>query len=218
MTNHQKSRNYLGWAALLGVAALGCDFSVTNPGPVEDRFLNELTARRAIVTGAPPAPAPHTPANHSARPYSAAGITFEITPAGSTGSFGINTQVQDGRLEEDIQSYSWNQASRARWVAEDAIRRLTTILSPEDSLFATANLWAGYANRLMGENFCNAVIDGGPEEARTVYLTRAEGYFNEANRIATAAGKTNVALAALAGRASVRADLATFNANNAATW
>ena len=214
----RQSRNSLRWAALLGVAFLGCDFSVTNPGPVEDRFLNELTARRAIVTGAQRALANSIQANQGDVLYYVAAITFEINPAGSTGSFGINTQVQDGRLEEDIQSYSWNQASRARWVAEDAIRRLTTILSPEDSLFATANLWAGYANRLMGENFCNAVIDGGPEEARTVYLTRAEGYFNEANRIATAAGKTNVALAALAGRASVRADLATFNANNAATW
>src|SRR3990172_6671117 len=203
----RQSRNSLRWAALLGVAFLGCDFTVTNPGPVEDRFLNELTARRAIVTGAQRALANSIQANQGDVLYYVAAITFEINPAGSTGSFGINTQVQDGRLEEDIQSYSWNQASRARWVAEDAIRRLTTILSPEDSLFATANLWAGYANRLMGENFCNAVIDGGPEEARTVYLTRAEGYFNEANRIATAAGKTNVALAALPVRASLRADL-----------
>jgi len=217
MTNHQ-SRNYLGWAALLGVAALGCDFSVTNPGPVEDRFLDELTARRAIVTGAQRALANSIQANQGDILYYVAAITFELNPAGSTGSFGISTQVQDGRLLEDIQSYTWNDASEARWVAEDAVRRLTKIASPEDSLLAVANLWAGYANRLMGENFCNAVIDGGPEEARTVYFTRAEGYFTEANRVAGLAGKANVASAALAGRASARAYLATYNSNNTATW
>src|SRR3989304_639421 len=187
----RQSRNSLRWAALLGVAFLGCDFTVTNPGPVADNFLDALTARRAIVTGAP--------RHGAAKP-------FKTPPAGSTGSFGLPTNVQDGRLQEDTESGSWDAASQARWVAEDALRRLARISSPEDSLFAVANLWAGYANRLLGENFCNAVIDGGPEEPRTVFFTRAEGYFTEANRIAAAAGKTSVASAALAGRASVRAD------------
>ena len=214
----RQSRNDLRWAALLGVAVLGCDFTVTNPGPVADNFLDALTARRAIVTGAQRALANAIQANQGDVLYYAAAITFEINPAGSTGSFGLPTNVQDGRLQEDTESGSWDAASQARWVAEDALRRLARISSPEDSLFAVANLWAGYANRLLGENFCNAVIDGGPEEPRTVFFTRAEGYFTEANRIAAAAGKTNVASAALAGRASVRADLATYNTNNAATW
>src|SRR3970040_981777 len=170
----RQSRSYLRWAALLGVAVLACDFSVTNPGPVEDRFLDALTARRAIVTGAQRTLANAIQANQGDVLYYNAAITFEINPAGSTGSFGINTQVQDGRLLGDIQSYSWEDASLARWVAEDAIRRFTSISSPEDSLFATVHLWAGYANRLLGENFCNAVIDGGPEEPRIVFLHRAE--------------------------------------------
>lgn len=216
MTTHQ-SQNHLPWAALLAVVALGCDFSVTNPGPVEDQFLNDPSARRAIVTGAQRALAIAIQPNQGDVLYYAAAITFEINPAGSTGSFGLPTHVQDGRLQEDTESNSWSQSTRARWVAEDAIRRFTEAGVPEDSLFAAAYLWAGYANRLLGENFCNAVIDGGPEEPRTVFFTRAEGHFTEANRIAAAAGKTNVALAALAGRASVRADLATFT-NNTAAW
>src|SRR3989304_658421 len=108
----RQSRNDLRWAALLGVAVLGCDFTVTNPGPVADNFLDALTARRAIVTGAQRALANAIQANQGDVLYYAAAITFEINPAASTGAFGINTQVQDGRLEEDIQSYSWNQASR----------------------------------------------------------------------------------------------------------
>lgn len=214
MIRHQ-SRKYL---ALVAIAVLGCDFSVTNPGPVEDQFLDAPTARRAIVTGAQRALAIAVQPNQGDVFYYAAAIAFEINPAGSTGSFGLPTEVQDGRLEEENQSGAWSAASSARWVAEDAVRRFTEAGAPEDSLFAMAYLWAGYANRMMGENFCNAVIDGGPEEPRTVFFTRAEGYFTEANRIAAAAGKDTVALAALAGRASVRADLATFNNNDAATW
>lgn len=204
------------WPALLAVAALGCDFSVTNPGLTEDKALNDASARRAIVTGAQRALANAIQANQGSILYWGAAITYEINPAGSTGSYGIPTEVQDGRLREE--ENNWSDASQARWVAEDAVRRFTETGAPEDSLFAVAHLWAGYANRLLGENFCAAAIDGGPEEDRTVFFTRAEGHFTEANRIAAAAGKTAVAQAALAGRASVLADLATFDGNQPATW
>lgn len=42
---------------------------------------------------------------------------------------------------------------------------------------AQALIWAGYANRHMGENFCEGMIDGSAPQASTVYFERAEAYF-----------------------------------------
>jgi len=68
-------------------------------------------------------------------------------------------------------------------------------------------LWAGYANRLLGENMCVAVIDGGAAQSYKVHLERAEQYFGTALSIAQATNQTTIARAAQAGRASVRAYL-----------
>ena len=63
-------------------------------------------------------------------------------------------------------------------------------------LAAEIVLWAAYANRLIGENFCCTVIDGGTPEAGSVSLARAEGQFTEAFDLANAAGATDFAIAA----------------------
>jgi hypothetical protein len=71
-----------------------------------------------------------------------------------------------------------------------------------------AALWAGYANRLLGENWCEAVIDGGSAEPGSVWLERAEEWFSTAIDLAgTTASLQTSAMAARAGRASVRAAL-----------
>ena len=57
---------------------------------------------------------------------------------------------------------------------------------------------------MLGENFCDGVINGGPLEPYTVYLERAEANFTEAIAVATAANNANLVSAATAGRASVR--------------
>ena len=71
---------------------------------------------------------------------------------------------------------------------------------------AQALIWAGFANRLLGENFCDGVINGGPLQPYTVYLERAEANFTEAITVAGAANNANLVSAATAGRASVRLD------------
>ena len=43
-----------------------------------------------------------------------------------------------------------------------------------------AYVYAGYANRVLGENMCAGTIDGGPELPSAVYLTRAESLFTKA--------------------------------------
>jgi hypothetical protein len=74
-----------------------------------------------------------------------------------------------------------------------------------DILAARAYLYAGFANRLLGEHVCDAVFDGGPAMDYKEHFKRAEAQFSEAIRLAQALGNTTIVNAAYGGRASVRA-------------
>lgn len=191
-------------AALL--LAAGCDFTVTNPGPIQSKYLTDPAAVPALVAGA--GRALSDAVNWIG--YTGAAVAREIFPAGSTGSFGITVQQQNGKLLPEEVDDHWNRAQVARWTAEHGVAQIwslqdTTIRHSKSA--AQMLLWAGYANRLLGENMCDAVIDGGPRQDYTVYLTRAEQHFTDALAVATALGDATLANAARAGRASVRADL-----------
>ncbi len=215
MKDHDKQRSRPRWGVYLLAAAtlVGCDTSVTNPGPVQDEFLDSLIAHTAVVRGSSADLA--NAVDQIA--YWGAAITYEINPAGSTGSFGIPTQVQDGRFDEDF-SDDWNRIASAVWTAENALVRFERVLpeitgAPTFSSYepaAEAALLAGYATRTMGENFCQVAFEAGPLEGFEAALTRSEGHFTQAIDIGTAAGNSAIATAARAGRASVRAYLATY--------
>jgi len=203
-----KTRRAAIGAALLTLAPLAaCSFDVTNPGPVQEQFLNDPAARTAIVNGA--GRDLSDALNWIA--YTGAAATREVFPAGSTGSFGITVQQQIGKFTDDESDPYWQRAQRARFEAENGADRLKTTLGADvfgkSKDAAQILLWAGYANRLLGENMCDAVIDGGPKEDYTTYFKRAEDELTQANTIATAAGDTKTATAAIAARASVRADI-----------
>ncbi|MDH5759084.1 MAG: RagB/SusD family nutrient uptake outer membrane protein [Gemmatimonadota bacterium] len=195
--------NTLSKLAVYGVTMLAlasCDTNVTNPGPVQDEFLDREEAYPAVVSGMGRALAQAT----NWIGYTSAAVAREIHPSGSTGSFGITVFWQNGVLDATDRDLNvhWNEAQRARWFAEDGIRRMEEG-GASTALLSEAYLWAGYANRLLGETYCEAVIDGGAPEASTVFLDRAEGWFTKAAQ----AGSGDVATAAMAGRASVLADL-----------
>jgi len=192
--------------------AAACDFEVTNPGPVQDSFLNDSVAFQAIVNGMGRdlSDGLNYLAFHGSMP------ARELHPTGGTGQFGISPKNADGILDVEEQGAPWNQTQRARWTAEDGIRRMTEIWgnrTANSNIVAQAYLWAGYSNRALGENMCEAVIDGGPAEARTVFLQRAEAHFTTAIEVAAAAGGaagTTIATAAKAGRAAVRVHLSNW--------
>lgn len=225
--------------SLLAVGALAlavaCDTSVTNPGLVPDDALNKPEAWPAIVIGARRALADaigSASATGGQLLYWGAAVSFEINPAGSTGSFGIPPDVQGGSLGDQTSSADWASSNQARFVAEEAVRRfkkaMPDTLFPKSFLVAQAYLYAGYANRMLGENFCQSVIpvenpDGslspGTLGPQTLYFQRAAVAFTNAQQVATTSAKTDTATislirAALAGRASVRADLATYGLAN----
>ncbi len=199
----------LKWALTLLLTisyTAGCSFDVTNPGPVEDAQLNDPAAQPALVSG-------------SGRLLSAAlgwvaytgGVAaLEVQGSGSITMFGVTLKQRDGDLapEQAETDEHWQRSQSARWVSEESVNRMREVFGADFSshkLAAQALLYVGYSNRLLGENMCAAVIDGGPLQPRTVYFERAKAAFTEAIDIAAAAGEQDMALAARAGRASVNA-------------
>lgn len=187
----------------------GCALDATNPGPIQADFLETRSALTAVVNGA----GRDLAEAMNWVSYTGAAVARELHPAGSTGSFGITPQQQSGKILPDDDNTHWNQSQRARWTAEDAVARAKRILGTAASNNATVAqglIWVGFANRLLGETFCDGVINGGPKQPYTVYFERAEAAFTEAIAVAGAAANANLVSAATAGRASVRLDRGNF--------
>lgn len=225
-------------AALLAA----CDTTVTNPGPIPDELLNDPLSYPSLVVGSRLALARaygSDAGDATDIAYWGAAVAFEINPAGSTGSFGIPPIVQTGVLTSTISSDNWEGANQARFTAEDVLRRFAEVgaLDPLKAAkpiqILEVTIYAGYANRLLGENFCGAVIpltnpDGtlepGDSTSHTDYFLRAEQHFTNAIELAPTitgsdAARAGVLLtAAYAGRASVRLDLASWGVGGTAMW
>ncbi len=234
MRTHFASLLRSGPAAVALLVAGACDTTLTNPGLTPDQDLDKPGSWPAIVIGARRAlsdaiGSSTTPVSQLL--YWGAAVTFEINPAGSTGSYGIPTDVQAGLPTDATMNGDWTQSNVARYTAEAAVARFRRVMPdtvfPKSPLVAQAYLYAGFANRLLGENFCQSVIPvvvpdsahyvlaPGSLGPHTLYFLRADTAFTNAIAAFTATGKTdtqtvNFIRAARAGRASVRADLASY--------
>lgn len=207
---HTRSAAALAVGLAVGLATVtmgACNFDVVNPGPVQDKFLSDTTAITAEVNGM-------GQSLGNAMNYivlQGAVAARELFPTGMTGQFGVEPQNISGLLTPDEQGDPWFNAQQARWLAEHGLERFKTALGDQrfasSALVAQAQLWAGYANRTLGENMCQAIIDGGAPTPSADYLRRAEANFTSAIATATAAGKPDLVNAATAGRAAVRVDL-----------
>lgn len=184
-------------AVVAGALTTACDTDVVNPGRVQEQFLTEVEAQDAIVKGIGRA----LSEAHNWVGYTGAAITREIHPSGSTGSFGIQVEWQNGHLHYETVNTHWALSQRARWWGIDGIAKINETGAESQTLLAEAHLWAGYSHRLMGENFCMSVIDGGPAGPRSAYLETAISLFDQAASL----GSGDIAMAARAGRASIRA-------------
>ena len=201
MDNRTKLLRVALLAGVLPVAACGDLLDVTNPGPIPDEALNTPDAVPGLVVGMSADLA--TGMDDVIMLTSVA--ADELVHGGSYSQPGLFFR---GVIKAEDVNFEWAVMQRARWVAENGITRIKEQLGPrydKNILSARANLFAGFANRQLGENVCAAVIDGGPQMDFAVHFPRAEGYFTEALRIAQSLGNKDVANAALAGRASVLA-------------
>ena len=199
MMNRRNLGRCLAGATLALTA--GCDLKVTNPGPLQDEKLNVVTALPALVNGMS-GDLSVAVGNYIDRGALASG---ELTAAGN---FAAELQYYIGVIRPEDVNADWANMQQARWSAEDGLRRMQRVLGAGFEAYAEtprAYLYAGFANRLLGENVCTGVIDGGAAQSDTVYFVRADSLFTRAYTLATTLKNTNVANAALGGRASVRA-------------
>jgi starch-binding outer membrane protein, SusD/RagB family len=196
----------LGLGTAVAVLAAGCDLGVSNPALIDEADLEIVEAIPAIVNGARYSYGLATTIQGAGGVYSVGAIlTDELTHAGSWAPPRDISDGIPGNESPENQSH-WGFSQRARWQAEDAIEKVSELVpSPGSNQWvALANLYAGFSNRLLGENFCQAVIDGSGVQPREVFLERAETFFTEAITVGTAAGRADYATAARAGRAQVR--------------
>ncbi len=191
-------------AAVLAFSA--CDLGVTNPELIEESDLLVPGAVESIVNGARYSFGLATTIMGAGGVYSVSAIlTDELTHAGSWVPPREISDGEGGNESPENQSH-WGFSSRARWQAEDAVQKISPLVAnpTADAWVALATLYAGFSNRLLGDMFCEAVIDGGDLEPHTVFHTRAEGHFTSAIQIAGAAGRADLRDAAYAGRAQTR--------------
>jgi hypothetical protein len=179
-----------------------CSFDVTNPGPVADEALDNAGAYDAIVRGV----RYNLSRAVSINSFYSAVAAKEYSTAGRVNA--TKLPLVFGQLTvDDMSANGWTWSQAARWQAEDGVRRLREVLG---SGFANNRhagqllMYAALANRMMGECFCEAVIDGGARQGHTTFLTRAEAHATEAIAVSGAANDGPTQTAAYAVRASVR--------------
>jgi hypothetical protein len=198
MTRRAMPAAAIALAALLG----GCDFKVTNPGPLLDADLNNASAIPALVNGMG-GDLSNAIGNYLTRGSLAA---LELR---HSGNFAAERRFAAGTIGPEDVNGDWARLHTARYVAEAGLVRMKTVLGTGFETNANtprAYLDAGYANRFLGENVCNAVYDGGPALPNSSHFVRAESLFTRALTISRALNTTALPHAALAGRAQVYAN------------
>jgi hypothetical protein len=124
-----------------------------------------------------------------------------ITPAGGW----YATTTCNGRLG------AYTPLSTARWTADNTLNKLEEWSDAEvtnrAALIATAAAYSGYSHVLLGEGFCSAAFDAGPEQSRAQVFERAERRFTQAIAAAQDAGRADLRDMAYVGRARARLNL-----------
>jgi starch-binding outer membrane protein, SusD/RagB family len=197
-TMTSRSRNH-GRIVLAAAAFLLAGCEVTNPGPINDENLNQTASHQGLVRGAER----RLMDGLIRTAYSSVAMTTrEVFPGGDSNS--AEPRVQAGALPAG--TGDWNDLQEAYFIATDALRRFSgTGVTAAPTLVAQANIWAGYAMRVLSENWCEVVINGGPLRPTSDGFTLAEKHFTDA--LAVAGITTAQQQAAYAGRAQARIGL-----------
>jgi hypothetical protein len=194
------------------VAALllaGCE--VENPGAILDENLNDELILDALVTGI---------SSDFSEAYD--DIAFDMARGSDelsgSGSYFETNLLRRGILNREDQNFEWGSQHRTRWVAEDAVVRMDSVLGADyagDGRVARAWLFAAFAHRMLGETVCFAVIDSSAAMDHEVHFDSALVRADSAIHHAQLAGDTasdNVVLAAYGIKAAAYAALENWTA------
>lgn len=210
---HRSARGVVkpGLALVLSALAFSaCDFTVTNPGPIHDVNLDDPQAHAGAVNGAMAA---------VLRAVSEYGLTSgavsrDHIAASHTGWAGTSLTMELGQFSAlQTETTGWNLANNGRWIGEHMSARLREHMGGEAESYAPVGrflLWGALGNRVLGEHSCTAVFEGTGPLPWTAYFERAVEMFQDAARVAGAAGDEEARFAALGGLASAHLYLANW--------
>ena len=205
---HSQNRSLAhSWRFFLGFVSLtvlcGCEIlDVTNPGQILDTDLNIERAMAALVVG--------MSADYSVHMDEWAFLVGRASDemAGS-GSYGSTVDFAMGYMEPSGTGGYWSRGHAARFVAENGLVRMEEVMDNFTSspLAARAHLFAGLANRSLGEDFCYAIFDGGPVQPRTAHFQRALTHLDQAIQVGNTSGESDIVTAAYGIRAQAKVGL-----------
>jgi len=176
--------------ALCTLSLSGCDFEVVNPGVVVEDDLNNPEAVVPLLNGM----IGDVEQGFADLVLHSALASDELSFSG-TRSWLFNAGIGDLRPEDG--SYMSEDMMTAVWTTASGIARIAEQGASGDQI-ATANLYAGFSHRAMGENYCAYVFDGGAMMDRTEWLNKALSYFQAAS-----SGSGDIGIAGKAGQAQV---------------
>ena len=173
-------------ALVMGTAACGEFLTAENPGAVEEPDVNNPAYVNLIANG----PIFGFQTAHTQNTYWNAQFTDEL--------FNRAVFVEEGQIDRRelypemsyINAFMYAPMQRARFLGEDAARRLKVILgdtATRDLRTARSLAYAGHAYIALGEMMCQTPIDVGPPKSSAEIFADAIARFNEAITIANAA-------------------------------
>ncbi len=209
MTNRMSHRlRMAGVVVVVGLSA-ACNglLDVQSPGRLADSDLNSKESIPGLVVGM---------SNRMANAMGSITDNMVVYPGLLSGeifhggSYAF-AEIPRGRVDPEDTGSNWGAAQVARWVAEDGIRRMQDVLDQSEfdssPYAARGYMFGAIANRILGENMCTAVIDGGDAQPADTYFTRGIDEATSAIQIGNAAGAgaQDEVYAAYAARASMKA-------------
>ena len=212
-----------GWRGILGAVAFtvllsGCDlFDVVNPGPIIDEALNEEAAGKTVLIGV----AADVEVSVDAMAWLGGPASTDLD-ADATQPW--LQDAGEGRLTVINAESSWNPMQLARWGAAAGIARLSETQSDAgtNQYLTAAYMWAGWANRILGDNACIAVFGGedkdgdgmtesGEVQDKDQHYVRALERFETALSRAQSGGHDSIAMASTAGMAQANLMLGNYS-------
>lgn len=210
-THHRTLRAAATAALLAGSAALSaCSLDARNPRAITEPDLEGPEAITALVNGVV---GDYDQSYH--RSVLLSGLLSDELRASGTwpawaeadrkGTINLDAPSGDG---QNIAHDWWVPLQRARHLAEETYGRIQLLPDAErDPAAALVRLYSGLAYRDLGEYFCAAAYDGGPQVERARSLETARAHLTQAIEIATAAGVDSTAHMARLARARLHLTL-----------
>lgn len=218
------------WPTFIAVATTaailaGCDLEVTSPATVDEESLDSDNSIEALWSGV------LGQVSHIAAGRAGNGgfFTFgalrtdEAVHSGHPDQFPHFRPFSDGSpIQSDWNAVDelWNESMQTRYVVDFGIERAREIYEKyaDDPLSKIRDrvardrirlhAWGGVAYRILGDNLCQAVIDGGPPQPHTVFYERGLAILDEGIEWAEANDVISVdefgVRAAYAARAQIR--------------